>query len=135
MQLLRLAPTGTNRAPIINQKLFDPWEHPTGRGLPDSTTCCFACSRRLWSNWTEPSRGRGHGRWLFGRAPLARRTREARRTSRSLSAARGTGRSGPVSPPVDRGGEAYRKALARVTNETERRFLARRLAEVESSGQ
>jgi RNA polymerase sigma-70 factor (ECF subfamily) len=31
--------------------------------------------------------------------------------------------------------ESYRQALALVTNETERRFLSRRLAEAESKGQ
>lgn len=79
----------------------------------------------------EPRGRRRQGLRPKGGTALARRSAEPRRSARLPPAprrARAAARA-PVSPVE--AAEAYRRALALVTNEAERRFLQRRLARME----
>ena len=108
-----------------------PSRPPTGRRSSRSTTCCARSRRRRWSSST----GRWRSRWRTGPAAGLALLDELAGDQRLagyhlLPAARAD-----LLSRLGRGAEAaaaYRQALALVGNEPERRFLRRRIIEVDA---
>jgi RNA polymerase sigma-70 factor (ECF subfamily) len=78
----------------------------------------------------QPRRGGGYGGRALARAGTARGDRAARPARRLPPAAGREGRSAAAARSAREAAEAHRQALGLVTQEAERRYLLRRLAEV-----